>query len=89
MPKIIQDPTPQRLRPPEPQQLVEQLVEVPLPAGGVVQNCVRDANGHTWTRVWDSSLRIFWWCLDSSHVQWHAPPGITASPGRYINTGQG
>ena len=31
VPKIIQDPTPQRLRPPEPQQLVEQLVEVPVP----------------------------------------------------------
>ena len=29
VPKIIQDPTPQRLKPPEPQQLVEQLVEVP------------------------------------------------------------
>ena len=29
VPKIIQDSTPQRLRPPEPQQLVEQLVEVP------------------------------------------------------------
>ena len=29
MPKIIQDSTPQRLKPPEPQQLVEQLVEVP------------------------------------------------------------
>ena len=31
VPKIIHDPTPQRLRPPEPQQLVEQLVEVPVP----------------------------------------------------------
>ena len=29
VPKIIQDSTPQRLRPPEPQQLVEQLVDVP------------------------------------------------------------
>ena len=29
VPKIIQDSTPQRLKPPEPQQLVEQLVEVP------------------------------------------------------------
>ena len=29
VPKIIQDPTPQRLKPPEPRQLVEQLVEVP------------------------------------------------------------
>ena len=29
VPKIIQDSTPQRLKPPEPQQLVEQLVDVP------------------------------------------------------------
>ena len=32
VPKIIQDPTPQRLEPSEPQQLVGQLVEVPVPS---------------------------------------------------------
>ena len=69
-------------------QTTEQLVEVPLAAAGVVQAWVRDANGHDWSRVWDSSRRIFWWRLDSRHVQWNTPPGITASPGRYGNTGQ-
>ena len=69
-------------------QTTEQLVEVPLPAAGVVQAWVRDANWQDWSRVWDSSRRIFWWRLDSGHVQWNTPPGITASPGRYINTGQ-
>ena len=42
VPKIIQDSAPQRLKPPEPQQLVEQLVEVPLPASGFVGGtCLR------------------------------------------------
>ena len=70
-------------------QTAEQLVDVPLPAAGRVQAWVRDANGDIWSRVWDSSRRIFWWHLNSRHVQWNAPPGITASPGRYINTGHG
>ena len=89
VPKIIQDPTPQRLKPPEPQQLVEQLVEVPLPASGFVGALVYDANGEVWSRIWDSTRQIYWWCLDTGHVQWNTPSGITASPGRYINTGQG
>ena len=69
-------------------QAAEQLVDVPLPAAGVVQSWVRDVNGHDWLRVWDSSRRIFWWRLDTRQVQWNTPLGITASPGRYINTGQ-
>ena len=69
--------------------MAEQLVEVPLPAMGVVQAWVRDANGQRWSRVWDSTGRIYWWHQDSDHVQWNTPLVITASPGRYINTGQG
>ena len=67
-------------------QMAEQLVEVPLPAMGVVQAWVRDANGQRWSRVWESRGRIYWWHPDSDHVQWNTPPGITARPGRYINT---
>ena len=67
----------------------EQLVDVPLPAAGVVQAWVCHANCQVWSRIWDSTGRIYWWRLDSGHVQWNTPPGITASPGRYINTGQG
>ena len=70
-------------------QTAEQLVDVPLPAAGVVQAWVCDAKGQVWSRIWDSTGRIYWWRLDSGHVQWNTPPGITASPGRYINTGQG
>ena len=89
VPKVILlDYTPLRAVPREPQ-LAEQLVDVPPPATGVVQAWVCDANGQIWSRVWDSTGRIYWWRLDSGHVQWNTPPGITASPGRYINTGQG
>ena len=69
--------------------MAEQLVDVPVPAREVVQAWVRDANGQRWSRVWDSARRIYWWLLDSDHVQWNTPPGITASPGRLLNTGQG
>ena len=88
VPKIIQDPAPQRLKPPEPQQLVEQLVEVPLPASGFVGALAYDANDQVWSRIWGSTGQIYWWCLDTGHVQWNTPSGITASPGRYTNTGQ-
>ena len=89
VPKIssLSCPPPRRVLP-EPQS-AEQLVEVPLPAAGVVQSWVRDANYQRWSRVWDSSGRIYWWHPASGHVQWNTPPGISASPGRYINTGQG
>ena len=89
VPKIIQDSAPQRLKPPEPQQLVEQLVEVPLPASGYVGALAYDANGQVWSRIWDPTGQIYWWCLDTGHTQWRPPSGLTASPGRYINTGQG
>ena len=70
-------------------QTAKQLVDVPLPAAGVVQAWVCDPNGQVWSRIWDSPERIYWWRLDSGHVQWNTPPGLTASPGRYINSGQG
>ena len=63
-------------------QLAEQLVDVPLPATGVVQAWVRDANHQRWSRVWDSTGQICWWHPASGHVQWNTPPAITASPGR-------
>ena len=91
VPKIIQDSTPQRLRPPEPQQLVEQLVEVPVPPVREVTIMAPfvDTAGRRW--YWLSGTDGgFAWLLDGTHhVQWTRPEGITASPGRYINTGQG
>ena len=56
--------------------LAEQLVDVPLPATGVVQAWVRDANGQRWSRDWDSAGRIYWWHPASGHVQWKTPLGI-------------
>ena len=70
-------------------QTTEQLVEVPLPAAGVVQAWVRDANGHVWSRVWDSSRRIFGilpvpvWREVSSHISLRKP-GTSRLRGRWI-----
>ena len=69
-------------------QLAEQLVDLPLPATGVVQAWVRDANHQRWSRVWDSTEQVYWWHPASGHVQWNTPLEITASPGRKINTWQ-
>ena len=91
VPKIIQDSTPQRLWPPERQQLVEQLVEVPVPPVRevtIMAPFVDTARPQVVLALWDGWG--FAWLLDGTHhVQWTRPPGITASPGRYINTGQG
>ena len=86
VPKIIQDPTPQRLEPSEPQQLVEQLVEVPLP-NPVLLAHGRAANGIRWCQLHRDGA-IYWWMPGTRYVRWSAPQGITASPGRYTNTGQ-
>ena len=93
VPKIIQDTTPQRLEPSEPRQLVEQL--------GWKCQCPR----LTSARAWPSSVTAVaaggacsrglslggtrggsW---GTEQEQENPPPGTTASPGRYINTGQG
>ena len=72
---ILEDTIPQRapLRAP---QLAEQLVDVPMPAWMRLA-LGTDAAGRVWTWVWKQSTGVYW-CLEGS-----------ASPGRYINTGQG
>ena len=91
VPKIIQDSTPQRLKPPEPQQLVEQLVEVPvLPVREVmIMAPFVDTAGRTWYWISTPDGRYTWLLDGARHTQQTRPEGITASPGRYINTGQG
>ena len=87
VPKIIvQDPIAQRavLRAP---QLVEQLVDVPLPrrvtlAGG------KDGVGHPWSQAWVLE-GVYCWKLGTQQTQWTSPDGFTAGPRRYVNTGQG
>ena len=99
VPKIIsQDSTPQRAVLREPQ-LVEQLVDVPVPsfhecaveaARGITQVLARvwDAAGNEWCQV-SAPWGVYWWMLGTRHTQWAPPEGATASQGRYINTGQG
>ena len=91
VPKIIYDPTPQRLRPPEPQQLVEQLVEVPVPPVREVTIMAPfvDTAGRRWYWLSGTDGGSAWYLAGTRHVQWTRPEGLTACPGRYINTGQG
>ena len=90
VPKIIHDPTPQRLRRPEPQQLVEQLVEVPVPPVREVTVMAPfvDPAGRTWYWLSGTDGGSAWYLVGTQHVQWTRPEGLTASPGRFRNTGQ-
>ena len=45
------------------------------------------ALGLDWCHV-AAQGRGFWWQTGTRHVRSDPPPGFTASPGRYINTGQ-
>ena len=70
-------------------QTAEQLVDVPVPSVREVTILAPfvDTAGRTWVTRPDGRHA---WCLaGTQHVQWTRPEGITASPGRYINTGQG
>ena len=90
VPKIILlDYTRQRAVPGVPQ-LVEQLVDVPVPVWTELTRD-RDVAGRVWCRIaaYGGRQGVFWWQLGTQHYQWLLPPRITASPGRYINTGQG
>ena len=70
-------------------------------AGGTVGGCASsgvdraDTPTETWrARVWcriaayGDHQGVFWWQLGTQHYQCLSPPGITASPGRYRNTGE-
>ena len=91
VPKLIQDPTPQRLEPSEPQQLVEQLVELPVPSVREVTIMAPfvDTAGRTWLWISSPDGRYTWCLAGTRHAQRTRPEGITASPGRFLNTGQG
>ena len=75
--------------------MAEQLVDVPVPS---FHQCTytapfRDGAGRQWYLI--TGPRGFsWWLVGTDHQQGTPPspllpPGITASPGRCINTGQG
>ena len=87
VPKFSQDAIPQRTVLFEPQ-LAEQLVEVPTAVTFVPGNTLfNDRHGHEWVRV-DGPTGVYFWNVSSNYTQWAPPEGYTASPGRYINTGQ-
>ena len=69
-------------------QTAEQLVDVPLPAWMRLA-LGTDAGSREWTFVWKQSTAVYWCLEGTSHTQWTRPEGFTASPGRYVNTGQG
>ena len=71
MPKIIQDPTPQRFEPSEPQQLAEQLVEVPVPSVREVTIMAPfvDTAGRTWYWLSGPDGRHAWYLAGTQHVQ--------------------
>ena len=68
-------------------QLAEQLVDVPVPETVILARG-RSALGAVWYHVASRSGQSYHWMGGSRHVQWRRPEGFTASPGRYINTGQ-
>ena len=91
VPKIILlDCTPLRAVPREPQ-MAEQLVEVPVPSVREVTIMTQfvDTAGRTWNWISTPDGRHAWCLVGTQHVQWTRLEEITASPGRYINTGQG
>ena len=45
--------------------------------------------GRVWTCVWMPSTGVYWILEGTRHTQRTRPTWFTASPGRYINTGQG
>ena len=77
VPKIIQDPAPQRLEPSEPQQLAEQLVDVPVPSVREVTIFAPfvDTAGRTWTLITRPDGRYVCCLAVTQHVQWTRPGG--------------
>ena len=73
-------------------QTAEQLVDVPAPS---FDQCTRmdffrDDGGRRWCLLTGPEPgRFSWWLVGTEHEQENPPSGITASPGRYTNTGQG
>ena len=88
VPKIssLSRPPPRRVLPVP--QTAEQLVDVPLPEWMRLA-LSSDAFGRVWTCVWMPSTGVYWSLEGTRHTQRTLPEGFTASPGRYINTGQG
>ena len=79
VPKISQDPIPQRMLT-EPQ-LVEQLVSLPVPHLVTLARG-QDAAGSVWYQLASRVQGIYWWKLGTRHTQLSSPEGLAASLGR-------
>ena len=64
----------------------DQLVEVPPVVPQLVPFFAGD-DGYVWRQL-SGPTGAYWWRVGSSHTQWAPPPGYTARPGRYTNTGR-
>ena len=71
---------------PEPQ-VVEQLVEVPIPLTVTLADG-RDDRGIRWRHVLGRSGGTYWRMVGTNHTRKDHPVGFTPSPGRFSNTGQ-
>ena len=72
---------------PEPQ-VVEQLVEVPIPLTVTLADG-KDDRGIRWRHVWGRSGGTHWWMVGTNHTRKDRTDGFTAGPGRYANTNTG
>ena len=87
VPKLAQeDGAPLRAVLREPQ-VVEQLVEVPIPLTVTLADG-RDDRGIRWRHVLGRSGGTYWRMVGTNHTRKDHPVGFTPSPGRFSNTGQ-
>ena len=65
-------------------------MEVPVPSFDQCTHMarLRDVAGRRWCLI-TGPQGYSRWLVGTDHQQGETPPGITASPGRYINTRQG
>ena len=84
--QLVEVPTPSPALPLVPQ-MEHQLVEVP-PIVPQLVGFFAGSDGYVWRQL-SGPTGAYWWRVGSSHTQWAPPPGYTARPGRYRNTGPG
>ena len=68
--------------------VAEQLVDVPVPHTVILADG-RDDRGIRWRHVLGRRGGACWWMVGTNHTKKDRPQGLTASPGRHLNTGQG
>ena len=83
--QLVAVPTPSPALAPVPR-MEHQLVEVPPVVPQLVPFFAGD-DGYVWRQL-SGPTGAYWWRVGSSHTQWAPPPGYTARPGRYTNTGR-